>query len=405
MLFKYQALDSDGNRKDGNVDAKNRDAAINALQRRDLVITSIKGVDNDGETKSVLQTEIKWLERVTSKEVVVLSRQMATLFNAQVSALRVFQLLGEEVENPKLRRIMGMITDSLQAGSTISDALAKHPDVFSAFYVNMVKAGEESGRLDEIFTHLADHLDRMYEINTKTRNALVYPAFVVVVFIAVMALMFTVIIPQISVVLEDVGQELPIYTKIVLGVSAFFASYWFLLIVVAVIVGVIGWKYAHTENGKIRIDRLVLGTPYIGDLVQKLILARIADNLNTMLISGIPMVRALEITKDIIRNDVYDKIIVDAIEDVRGGSALSASFSQYEEMPGIMVQMIKVGEETGELGSLLATLSKFYEREVNNAVDNMVSMIEPIMILFLGLGVGVLLAAVLMPIYNLASGF
>ncbi|MEX1087527.1 MAG: type II secretion system F family protein, partial [Candidatus Paceibacterota bacterium] len=160
-----------------------------------------------------------------------------------------------------------------------------------------------------------------------------------------------------------------------------------------------------TPAGRARYDQFILDIPYVGDLIQKLILARISDNLNTMLISGIPMVRALEITKDIVKNEVYDKILVDAIEDVRGGNALSSSFSQYEEMPGIMVQMIKVGEETGELGSLLSTLSKFYEREVNNAVDNLVSMIEPIMILVLGLGVGVLLAAVLMPIYNLASGF
>ncbi|MEX0672483.1 MAG: type II secretion system F family protein [Candidatus Paceibacterota bacterium] len=405
MLFKYQALDTDGNRKNGNIDAQDRDAAINALQRRDLVITSIETSSGQGEGSSVLQREIKWFERVTQKEVVVLSRQMATLFNAQVSALRVFRLLGSEVQNNKLRRVMDQIADDLQGGSTISEALSRHPSVFSSFYVNMVKAGEESGRLDEIFTHLADHMDRMYEINAKTRNALVYPSFVIVVFIGVMALMFTTVIPQISVILEDVGQELPIYTKIVLGVSDFFANFWFFILVTLAVVGVIGWKYVQTPAGRARYDQFILDIPYVGDLIQKLILARISDNLNTMLISGIPMVRALEITKDIVKNEVYDKILVDAIEDVRGGNALSSSFSQYEEMPGIMVQMIKVGEETGELGSLLSTLSKFYEREVNNAVDNLVSMIEPIMILVLGLGVGVLLAAVLMPIYNLASGF
>ncbi|MEX1086938.1 MAG: type II secretion system F family protein, partial [Candidatus Paceibacterota bacterium] len=240
MLFKYQALDTDGNRKNGNIDAQDRDAAINALQRRDLVITSIETSSGQGEGSSVLQREIKWFERVTQKEVVVLSRQMATLFNAQVSALRVFRLLGSEVQNNKLRRVMDQIADDLQGGSTISEALSRHPSVFSSFYVNMVKAGEESGRLDEIFTHLADHMDRMYEINAKTRNALVYPSFVIVVFIGVMALMFTTVIPQISVILEDVGQELPIYTKIVLGVSDFFANFWFFILVTLAVVGVIG---------------------------------------------------------------------------------------------------------------------------------------------------------------------
>ncbi|MEX0930512.1 MAG: type II secretion system F family protein, partial [Candidatus Paceibacterota bacterium] len=211
MLFKYQALDTDGNRKNGHIDAPDRDAAINALQRRDLVITTIDATDEAGEDTSILHTEIRWFERVTQKEIVVLSRQMATLFNAQVSALRVFRLLGSEAQNSKLRRVMEQIGDDLQAGNTISEALSQHPSIFSPFYVNMVKAGEESGRLDEIFTHLADHLDRMYEINTKTRNALVYPSFVIVVFIAVMGLLFTTVIPQISVILEDVGQELPIY--------------------------------------------------------------------------------------------------------------------------------------------------------------------------------------------------
>ena len=402
MLFSYKALDTDGNRKSGKIDAPDRNTALNALQRRDLVVTSITEGE---ESKGIFGKELRFFERVSNKDVVVLSRQMATLFEAQVSALRVFRLLGTEMENPKLRRILNEVAEDLQAGETISNSLEKHPDVFSNFYVAMVRAGEESGKLDDTFNYLADYLDRMYSIQSKARNALIYPAFVIGIFILVMILMFTVVIPKIKPILEGAGQELPIYTKIVLGFSTFLVSYWVFLLVGLVILGVLFWKYTQTDEGKASFDRFKLEVPYLGDLFQKLFLARMADNLHTMLVSGIPMVRGLEITRDVVNSKVYTEILNDAIEEVRGGSTLSAALSQYEEMPGIMVQMIKVGEETGELPSLLDTLAKFYEREVENAVDTLVGMIEPLMIVVLGVGVGVLLASVLMPIYNLASGF
>ncbi len=407
MLFRYRAIDTDGHKKQGDIEAPDRNAAINALQRRELVITSLEELDSSGEGKggSGLGQELTFLERITNKDIVILSRQMATMFTAQVSALQVFKLLSQEMEKAKLRRILVQVADDLEAGSTISDALAKHPEAFSSFYVNMVKAGEESGLLDETFEYMADHLDRMYELNSKARNALIYPAFVLVVFAGVMALMFTMVLPQIGTVLTDTGQELPIYTKLILGVSEFFRDYWVFIVTALVIGGVAAWKYVQTPEGRRRFDRLKIEVPYLGSLYRNLTLARIAGNMNTMLASGIPMVRGLEITRDIINNTIYKEILDDAAEDVKAGSSLSATFAQYPEMPGVLVQMIKVGEETGELGRLLSMLSDFYKREVETAVDTLVSMIEPIMIVILGIGVFILLAAVLMPIYNLASGF
>jgi len=404
MLFQYSALDTEGNRKTGKIDASDKNMAKQALERRDLVVTSVYRA-KEQEVNSLLNMNITFFERVSTKDVVIVSRQMATLFQAQVSALRIFRLLSTEVDNPKLGRIMNQIAEDLQAGSNISDALAKHPDVFSNFYVAMVKSGEETGKLDETFGYLADYLDRMYQVSTKAKNALIYPSFVVLIFIFVVGLIFTVIIPSIAPILEDSGQDLPIYTEIVLGVSSFFASYWLFILVSLSICGILGWKYIQTKQGKLVWDRFKIDIPYIGTLIQQLFLARMADNLNTMFASGISMVRGLEITRNIIDNEVYKEILDDAIESVRGGSNLSAVFAEYDEIPGIFVQMIKVGEETGELSSLLDTLAKFYEREVENSVDTLVGMIEPIMIVVLGLGVGVLLASVLMPIYNLASGF
>jgi len=400
MLFNYQAVDQAGAEKKGSIDAVNVDIAIASLQRRGFVITSIHEA---GERGSVLNLNLSFLDRVSTKDIVILSRQLATLFQAQVSALRIFRLLGEECENRVLGKQLGEIADDLQAGSSISGAMAKHPKIFSDFYVNMVKAGEESGKLDETFEYLAAYLDRTYELVSKARGALIYPAFVIVTFVTVMILMFTLVIPKISAILVDSGQEVPFYTRIVLGISNFFVDYGFILLGVVVVGGTLLVRYVRTPSGRAVFDQVKLGIPYISTLFRKLYLSRIADNMNTMLSSGIPMVRALELTSTVINNTTYNSIIQNAVEEVKAGKPLSEALSGNHEIPGIMIQMMKVGEESGELGPILKTLATFYAREVKVAVDAVVDIIEPAMIVLLGLGVAILLASVLIPIYNIAS--
>jgi len=399
MIFTYKALTPNGGNTQGEVDATSVDIAISLLQKRGLVISEIHSPSENKFTINFLAI----FDRISGKDIVILSRQMATLFASQVSALRIFRLIGGQVENQKLQKHLLQIADDIQGGSSISLALGKHPDAFSNFYVNMVRAGEESGKLDETFNYLADYLDRTYAVTSKAKNALIYPAFVILTFIGVMVLMLTVIIPKISLMIVESGQEIPIYTKIVIGISTLMVDYGIFIAFGAVIAGFFVWKYSQTETGALRLDEIKLQIPYLGDLYRKLYLSRIADNLNTMIISGIPILRAIEITSSVVDNHLYKNILNQALIDVKGGSSLSNSFGQYKEIPGIMVQMIKVGEETGQLGNILKTLSAFYEREVTTAVDTLVGLIEPIMIVSLGVGVGVLLAAVLMPIYNIAS--
>ena len=398
MLFNYQALENSGKRASGSIEAVSLDVAVGALQRRGLIISEINPAD-----KESWLSKIKFGSGVSHKEVVMLSRQMATLFEAQVSALKIFTLLSSEVENQSLKRSLIQITDDLQAGSNISKALAKHPGIFSDFYVNMVRSGEETGKLSETFNHLADYLDRNYEVISKTKNALIYPAFVITVFIAVMVLMFTVIIPKISLIIIESGQTVPFYTQIVFAVSNFFVSYGVILPVVLIVFGFFVVRYTRTTEGRSQLARFKLSVPYIGNLYKKLYLSIIADNMNTMVLSGIPMIKAIEVTASVVGNEVYAEILGESLLAVKGGSSFSQSLSQYEEIPGILVQMIRVGEESGELGSILGTMAHFYQREVINAVDTLVSLIEPVMIVFLGLGVGVLLASVLIPIYDIAN--
>lgn len=399
MIFTYNALTPTGEETHGVIEAFNIDIAINQLQKRGLVISKIKGPEESKFKVSLLSL----FSRVSNRDIVILSRQLATLFSAQVSALRVFRLLSIQVENPIIQKNLTGIADDIQGGNSISSSIAKYPEVFSNFYVNMVRSGEESGKLDEVFNYLADYLDRTYAVTSKAKNALIYPAFVITTFVGVMVLMLTVIIPKIALMIVDSGQPVPFYTKIVLGISNIFVNYGFILAMIAIVIGFFVWKYLKTEEGAFYFDDLKLRLPYIGTLYKKLYLARISDNMDTMIMSGIPILKVLDTTATVVDNKVYRAVLEDVLIKVKEGTSLSGALSQHPDIPNIMTQMVKIGEETGELGAILKSLARFYEREVNNAVDTIVGLIEPVMIVSLGLGVGVLLAAVLMPIYNIAA--
>lgn len=402
MLFNYEAIDATGTRKFGSIDAVNIDIAISSLQRRGLVLATIKPADEGG---GLLGKNITFFERVTTKDVVLLSRQLSSLFNAQISALRIFRLLSSEIESHALGTKLLTIADDLQAGNSISAALEKHPKVFNAFYVNMVKAGEESGKLNETFQYLADYLERSYALTSKVRGALIYPGFIIATFITVMILMFTMVIPKISPILVESGAEIPVYTKVIIGMSNFLVDYGFIILGLVIIGAFFLVRFLRTPSGKYAFDRVKLAIPSVKVLYKKLYLSRFADNMNTMLASGIPMVQSLELTSTIIDNSVYEEVVKQAVDNVKGGKTLSESLASDPALfPGIMTQMMRVGEEAGEIGSMLKTMANFYTREVSTAVDSIVSLIEPAMIVCLGAGVAILLAAVLVPIYSIASG-
>ena len=400
MLYNYVAIDSVNAQREGTVDAGNIDAAIAAVQKRGYTVISI---DPIVEKKNIFNIEFNLFQGVSNKEIVILSRQIATLFEAHVSPLRIFRLLSAEIENKYLQNILNKIVEELQGGSSIARALSSHPDVFSSFYINLVRAGEESGSLEKSFNYLADYLDRSYEVTSKAKNALVYPAFVISVFFIVMGLMLTMVIPKVAQILIESGGELPIYTKIVIGLSGFMVNYigFILVILSATIIGL--WQFVKTPVGKRAYDELMISLPVMGNLQRKLILMRFCDNLSTMLTSGISIVQALEVTSDVLGNVVYKEIIDAALNDVKAGRSFADAISEYPEIPGVLAQMIKVGEETGSLGDIVGTLAVFYRREVNNAVDTMIGLIEPAMIVLLGLGVGTLLASVLMPLYSITG--
>ncbi|KKW10793.1 MAG: hypothetical protein UY50_C0026G0020, partial [Parcubacteria group bacterium GW2011_GWA2_49_9] len=353
--------------------------------------------------KSFFKRDLVFWNRIKAKDIVILSRQISTLFEAQVSALRIFRLLAIEIENPLLRDVLISISDDIQGGSSISKALSKHPRVFSSFYVSMVRSGEEAGKLDTTFGFLADYLERTYEVTSKAKNALIYPIFVIITFVGVMVLMFVTVIPSISTLLTESGQAIPVYTRVVLGISKFLVNYGWLILILLILGGLFAWRFSKTPNGRYTFSELKIRIPYIGSLYRKLYLSRIADNLHTQLSAAIPIIRSIEITAEVVDNAVFESALTVAAEEVKGGSSIADAFGKSRVIPGIMIQMIKVGEESGELGNILETMARFYRREVANAVDTLVSLIEPALIILLGLGVGFLLASVLVPIYSIAG--
>lgn len=396
MLFAYKAVTKEGGETSGTIEAQTQDSAINALQRSGLVVISVRSADQ----KNFFEFDLNFFNRVSVKEISIISRQIATLIDAHVPALKTFRLIAAESENPLISKKFTEIADDIQNGIPISGALFKHPSLFSDFYVNMVIGGEESGKLAETFNALSEYLERSYELMSKARGALIYPAFVISTFIVVMVLMLTLVIPKLSDIITQSGQDVPIYTKVVISISYMLVNYGVFVAMSFVAAAFFVWRYTR---GTSFLAHAKLSFPVIGNLYQMLYLSRITDNMHVMLSNGISMVRSIEITAKVVDNEIYQDILKKSVIAVKGGAPLSATLMGHPEIPNVLIQMVKVGEETGELGNILQKLSVFYRREVENAINTVISMIEPVMIVALGIGVGGVLASVLIPIYQIAG--
>ncbi len=405
MLFKYKAIKGDGTRVDGKIEAINEDDAIGLLQDKQLIIISVEEFKEKNTIGSpVTGFHIPFLERkIKEKDIVVFSRQIATLFQSGVSALRSFRLVATETENPKLKEVLNAIGDDVQSGVSISSAMGKYNTIFGTFYSNMVRAGEETGKLDESFNYLADYMDRNFDLTQKVKKASIYPTFVICTFVVVMIVMTVFVIPQLAGMLIEEGQQLPLITRIVLGIGNIGRKYGiFILIAIAGLVYYLN-IISKTESGRQYIDYFKLKIPVFSMLYKKIFLSRLTDNLDTMLSSGVQIVRSLEITSEVVDNVVFKDLLMRVATKVKGGKALSQAFYEEEDLPNILVQMTKIGEETGKLGYILRSLSSYYKREVSTAIDTTLSLIEPALIIMLAGGVGFLLASILIPMFSVIT--
>lgn len=402
MKFNYQAKTSQGNVQTGTVEAANRDSAIETLHRYGLVILEV--VEEQTGFKKLLTGEIPFFNRVKNRDLVIFSRQLAVLFDAEVPLVRALKTLADQAISPVLKRIIMEITVDVDAGTAFSQSLEKFPKVFSFFYISVVRAGEASGRLQEVLNYLADHEEKSYDLGKKVKGALTYPIFIVSSLVLVGAAMMMFVVPQLTSVLEESGQELPFLTKIIVGLSDFLRSYWWLCLVLGAGAGAGLWYFLKQPLGKKTWDKIELKLPVFGNLFEKIFLARFAENLGTLIKGGIPIIQSLTITADVVGNSLYREIILKAREEVRRGNTMYSIFSTDKNIPPMVSQMIHIGEETGKIDLLLSKIASFYQKDVDNLVENMTSLIQPFLILILGAAAGVLVAAILLPIYNLSSG-
>jgi len=337
--------------------------------------------------------------------MVIFFRQLSTLVNAQVRIVGALRILIRQVNSRKFKDLIESVAAEVEAGKSLSDALSMYPSLFPELYSSLIRAGEASGTLDKSLVYLADQIEKDYDLRSKIRGALMYPAFIIAMLFIVGTLMMIFVIPGMTSVLEEAGANLPLATKIIIATSHFFQSYWY-AVFGSLIAAAVGIRYfLRTPSGRYTIDGLLIHMPVFGPFLQKIYLYRFAHHLSNLLAGGISIVKALNLIADIIGNWVYRDIFLEAASEVQTGRSLRDVLEAYPEIPPLVYQMVEVGEQTGDLHGILAKLSNFYDKEVDNAIANLTTLIEPVIMVILGLAVGIMVAGILLPIYNLASSF
>ncbi|MBU4142492.1 type II secretion system F family protein [Patescibacteria group bacterium] len=401
MEFNYVARTQQGEMQTGVVEAASRNGAIETLQSRGLVLLDLQS----SHKGSIFSLNLKLFQRVPMKELTSFARQLATLVSAQVPLLSSLQSLSNQTENEYFKEIIFEVANEVEGGTVFSKALSRYPKVFSDFFVNMVKSGEASGGLENSLNYLADYLEKQYYLNAKVRGAMTYPAFILGAFILIAVLMMILVVPKLTSFLEESGQALPFLTRLIIGISDFMINWWWLLLILIVGGGYYLFHAIRTlPAARQRWDTIKINLPVFGPRVfQKIYITRIADNLSTLIQGGLSILQALQVTSEVVGNAVYQKIVAEAKEEVRVGNTLSSSFAKHKEIPNMVTQMIATGEQTGSLDVILKKLGQFYNKEIDNTVATMSSLIEPMLILLIGGGAAILVAAILMPIYNIAN--
>jgi type IV pilus assembly protein PilC len=400
MKFKYQARTKSGDIRSGIIEASNEEAAVETLQRYGLFVTLLENVKEE----ALLSKEISFLERVKEKDLVIFIRQLSIMLKAGVTPVEALNTLAVQIENPTLRERVLKISNEVESGTVLSKAFSLFPEIFPSYFIAVLKAGEASGELSQTLGYLADYIENQFYIKSKIRSALTYPIFVIFLFVVIFIFLMIFVIPNITQVLLQTGKELPTTTKIVISISAFFQKW-----ILWVIMGTFGmllaaFKYFKSEEGKSIFDRYIIKVPIFGPFFVKMYVNRIAQNLGTLIKAGVPIIQALEITEEIVGNSYYQEIVKEVKESVSKGKPMSETLMKYPSaIPPLVSQMVRVGERTGKTAQAFDYILEFYQKEIEIAIDKFLAMIEPIMIVGLGLMVAFLAASVLMPIYQTMS--
>jgi len=397
--FAWAGKSRDGKIQKGETVASNKDEVMNLLRKQGIIVTSVnakgKGID------------IKipgFGGGVTDKDIIVFTRQFATMIDAGLPLVQCLEILGNQTENKVLAKAIVEIRENVESGSTYADALSKHPKIFNDLYVNLVAAGEVGGILDTILGRLTAYIEKNMKLKKQIKSAMVYPAVVMCVAVGVIAVLMIFVIPMFAKMFQDMGGQLPAPTQIVINISNFMVSKKMLVVVAAIIGVVVGIKkFYSTKKGRLMMDSMFLKLPIVGPLVRKIAVSKFTRTLGTLMGAGVPIMDGLEIVAKTAGNKVVENTVMATRTSISEGKTLSEPLLQSGVFPPMVTQMISVGETTGALDAMLSKIADFYDDEVDSAVEAMTAALEPALMVFLGIGVGFIIIAMYLPIFKLAS--
>jgi type IV pilus assembly protein PilC len=398
-IFKYTAKNKKGENIKGKVEAVSRQQAVSTLLARELFVITVQALGQEGNSLIPgMGNKVKF------DELVNFTRQLATMINAGLPLATALSIL-EEQSKPETARMVGNLLKDVEGGLSFSEALDKQRENFSRIYVQLVRAGEVGGVLDKVLDRLAITMEKEKDFKAKTKGAMIYPAIIILAMIAVVIVMMVAVVPQLTSMYSDFGAELPGATKVLMSVSDFFVRAWWGILLVFVLGGFVFRSWQKTPLGERTFDRFLLSVPIYGVLRRKIVLTDFTRTLSLLLGAGVSLLEALDIVSAAIDSAVFREELKDATKQVERGTSLSSAMSVYEDFPTILTQMVKVGEETGKLDEILTKVSEYFEKESEYAIKNLTTAIEPMIMILLGIGVGFIVIAIIMPIYSLTSQF
>jgi len=400
-IFKYKAKNNiTGKTKSELTVGINEADVVKRLSRQNFSVLAIADKTDSLEAKINL-----FLNSIKVKDLVIFSRQLSVMIAANVPVVESLLILIDQTNNFSLKKMIADIAFEVDSGALLSDAFAKRPKIFSEFFVNIIKSGETSGKLDEVLTYLADETEKSYDMASKIKGAMIYPAFILVGLLAVAVILMVYVIPNLTSMLTETGMQLPLATRIIIAISNFLQNYLILLILTLVGLIIAVRYYLRTEVGRYQLDTFKLKMPIFGRLFKYIYLVRFSRTLSTLLKGGVTITRALEITANVVGNVVYRDLILATLESINDGNPLSTVMEASNDVPKMVPQMLSVGERTGRIDSVLDKITDFYGRESSAMLANLSTLMEPIIMVIMGVGVGIMVAAILMPMYNMANQF
>jgi len=402
--FYYTAKSQDGKIKNGTLEAKDKQGLAQTLRREGFILTSCRSIEAETKKKKTdFSSKIKrFFGRVSLVEKLMFTRHLAVMIGAGFSLHKALEVLARQSKNSNFKKIIYNITNSIKKGESLGDSLGKYPKVFNNFFVSMVRVGEKGGSLEEVLKILADYLKKEHEFKKKVIGAMVYPSVIVIAMIGIGVLMMIVVVPKITAMFEELKAELPLSTRIIIGISKFLGNYFLIGIIVFLVLGFILFKFFKTKKGKYYLSWFFLKLPGFGQIVKKINCARFARGFSSLMESGVPVTESLQITSQTVGNVLFSKSLMDASNEVKKGKKIQASLEKHENLYPILVsQMIGVGEETGQLSEIINRLADFYEEEVTNITDNLASIIEPVLMLVVGAAVGFFAISMIQPMYSM----